>query len=127
MLIALLTILFLGGASPDSPVLDYIGDTKKNVATVIVDFERRENVSSTLKAAKKRTSEYSTAARPIAKQMEKALTLHVASETGMNAALDEYFSVRNAYNIDMINLRADLKEQVSREEWQALFGQPDEE
>ena len=124
MLIALLTILFLGG-SIDNPVLDYISDTRKKVETVVVDYERRKEVSSILKEMKKRTSEHSKAARPIAKQMEKALTLHVASETGMNAAWDEYFSVRNAYNIDMINLRADLKEQVSREEWQALFGQPD--
>jgi len=124
MLIALLTILFLGG-SIDNPVLDYIGETQKNLETVVVDFERRKEASSILKAMKKRTSEHSKAARPLAKRMEKALAVHDASEPDVNAAWDKYFAVRGSYNIDMINLRVDLKEQLSREEWQVLFGQPD--
>ena len=125
MLIALLTVLFLGGASIDNPVLNYIGETQKSLETVVVDFERRKEASSILKAMKKRTSEHSKTARPIAKRMKKALAVHDASEPGVNAAWDEYFAVRDSYNIDMVNLRVDLKEQLSREEWQVLFGQPD--
>ena len=124
MLIALFTILFFGG-SIDNPVLDLIGDTRKKVETVIVDDERRKEVSSILKAMKKRTSEHQKTARPIAKRMQKALAEHDTSEPGVSTAWDEYFAVRDSYNIDLINLRAELKEQLSREEWQVLFGQPD--
>ena len=46
MLVALLTILFLGGGA-DTAVLGTISDTRKLVKTVIVDDERRKEVTST--------------------------------------------------------------------------------
>ena len=125
MLIALITILFLGGSS-DSAVLDYIADTRKSVKTVIVDDERRKEVTNTLKAMKKRTSGRAKSARQVAKRLKSALADHDASEATINAAWDDYFAMTDAYNNDMIDLRFDLKEQLSREEWQELFSQPEE-
>ena len=53
MLIALLTILFLGGSS--TGMLDYIADTRDNVKEVMVKDERRNEALSTIKAMKKIT------------------------------------------------------------------------
>jgi hypothetical protein len=125
MLIALITILFLG-SSGDSAVLDYIADTRKSVKTVIVDDERRKEVTSTLKTMKNRTSGRAKSARQVAKQLKSALAEHDASEANINAAWDDYFAMTDAYNNDMIDLRFELKEQLSREEWQELFSQPEE-
>ena len=47
MLIALMTILFLGGGVQDS-VLDYIKETKAVVKEVVEDKSRRSEVNETL-------------------------------------------------------------------------------
>ena len=124
MLIALFAVLFLGGSIQDA-VLDYIADTGKSVKTVVVDDERRKRVTSTLKAMKKRTNERVKSAQQIAKRLKSALAEHDTRETSLNAAWDEYFTIIDAYNNDMIDLRFKLKEQLSREEWQELFNQPE--
>jgi len=125
MLIALFTILFLGGGA-DTAVLGTISDTRKSVKTVIVDDERRKEVTSTLKAMKKRTSAYGKSTKKIAKRIAGALAEHDGSEVGINAAWVDYFAMTDAYNDDLIELRFELKEQLTREEWRELFSQPEE-
>jgi hypothetical protein len=123
MLVALFTILFLGRGT-DSAEFDYISDTRKSVKTVVVDDERRKDATSTLKAIKKRSSAHGKSAKKTSKRIVSALAEHDGSEVDIKVALGEYFAMTDAYNIDMINLRFELKEQLTREEWQALFSQP---
>ena len=125
MLIALFTILFLGGGA-DTAVLGTISETRKLVKTVIVDDERRKEVTSTLKVMKKRTSAYGKSTKQIAKRIAGALAEHDGSEVVINAAWVDYFAMTDAYNDDLIELRFELKEQLTREEWRELFSQPEE-
>jgi len=54
MLIALITILFLGGAS--TGILDYIADTRDAVKQVMPKGEEQKAALTTLKAMKKRSN-----------------------------------------------------------------------
>ena len=58
MLIALITMLLLGGGS--TSVLNYIADTRDNVKIVIPKGETQNAALDTLKALKKRTSAHNT-------------------------------------------------------------------
>lgn len=70
MLIALLTILFLGGSS--TGMLDYIADTRDNVKEVMVKHERRNEALSTIKAMKKITKARNKQMKRASKQFRKA-------------------------------------------------------
>jgi len=122
MLITLITVLLLGG-SIDDALLDYVAETRTSVKSVITDDERRKDVTSTLNAMKKRVKQRSKAASQTIKQLKKALGDHEVGEQDIDAVYANYFAKTDLFNSDMIDLRFELREKLTREEWQALFGQ----
>jgi hypothetical protein len=119
MLIALFTILFLGG-SPTG-MLDFIADTQDEVKVVMEKDDRRKEALGTLKAMKKRANAHNKMVKRTSKEMNKTLSSDDVTDSDVDTIWDAYFSQRAAYNQDMLNLRYQLKGQMTREEWQQVF------
>ena len=118
MLIALFTILFLGG-STNTGMLDFIADSQDAVKEIIEDNDRREASLALLKEMKKRSNTRYKMVDRASKDMRGAL----ASGDVIDAIWEDYFDQRAAYNLDMLDLRDQLKSHMTPEEWQRVFGQ----
>jgi len=120
MLIALFTILLLGGGTTIKK--KNIGDAQDTVKIVMPKGDEQKAALSTLKAMKKRTTTLNKAAKQTAKEIDKAFGDHDTTAADLDDIWDGYFAAVDKYNHDMLNLRFELKESVSREEWQQVFG-----
>ena len=121
MLIALFTILFLGGS--DTGMLDFIADTQDIVKVVMEKDDRRKEVLATLKETKKRTNAYNKTVKGVSKDMSKILSSDDPTDADLDLSWDVYFASRANYNRDMLDLRFQLKDQMTREEWQQVFAE----
>ena len=121
MLIALVTILILGGSN--TGMLDFIGDTQDAVEVVMEKDDRRKEALNTLKAIKKRTNVHNKMIKGASKDLNNALADDAATETDIDVIWDAYFAQRADYNRDMLDLRYQLKDQMTREEWQQVFAE----
>jgi len=119
MLIALITILLLGGSN--TGMLDFIADTQDTVKVVMEKDDRRKEALGTLKAMKKRANAHNKMVKRTSKDMNKTLSSHDVTDSDVDTIWDAYFSQRAACNQDMLNLRYQLKDQMTREEWQEVF------
>ena len=125
MLIALITMLLLGGSS--TSVLNFIADTTDNVKIVMPKGEAQKAALGTLKAMKKRTSAHNKIVSKTAKEISKTLGDHEASVDDVQAIWATYYAEVHNRNSDMLDLRFELKEHISREEWQRVFDDADRE
>ena len=119
MLIALFTILLLGGSS--TGMLDYIADTQDTVKVVMEKDDRRKEALSIVKAMVKRTNAHNKMVKRASKDLNKTLSSAEATNTDIDPIWDAYFSQRATYNQDILDLRFQLKDQMTREEWQQVF------
>ncbi len=121
MLIALFTILILGGGS--TAILAFIADTQDTVKIVMVKDERQKEALSTLKAMKKRTNARNKQVKRATKDLNKALGNDDINAADIDAIWAGYFAEIDQYDHDMLDLRFQLKEQMTREEWQEVFSE----
>ena len=121
MLIALLTILFLGASS--TGMLDYIDDTRDNVKEVMVKDERRNEALGTLKAIKKITKARNKQVKRASKEFTKAFAGADSSEKVLDDIWAGYFAAIIQHDHKLLDLRFELKEQLTREEWEAIFSE----
>ncbi len=121
MLIALFTILILGGSN--TGMLDFIADTQDEVEVAMEKDDRRKEALSTLKAIKSRTEAHNKVVSGTSKDLNKSLADNDATEADIDTIWYRYFAQREAYNRDMLDLRFQLKDQMTREEWQQVFGE----
>ena len=121
MLIALITIMFLGGAS--NGILDYIADTSDTVKQVLPKGDEQKAVLGTLKAMKKSSNARNKQAKRAAKALDKAYADHAAAGAEADEIWAELFTEIGQYNNDMLDLRFELKEQISREDWEEIFSE----
>ena len=119
MLFALSAILFLGGSA--TGMLDFIADTQDAVKVVMEKDDRRKEALGTLKTMKKRADSHNKMVKRASKDMNKALSSDEVTEADIDTVWDAYFSQRAAYNQEMLDLRYQLKDQMTREEWQQVF------
>jgi len=119
MLIALFTILILGGSNTGT--LDFIADTQDQVKIVMEKDDRRKEALSTLKAIKKRTEAHNKVVKGTSKDLNKVLADSDVTEADIDTIWYRYFAQREAYNRDMLDLRFQLKDRMTREEWQQVF------
>ena len=121
MLIAIITILFLGGAS--TGVLDYIADTQDNIKQVMPKGDEQKAALATLKTMKKRSNARNKQAKRAAKALDKTYADHAAAGAEVDEIWAELFTEIGQYNSDMLDLRFELKEQISREDWEEIFSE----
>ncbi len=119
MLIALFTIMILGGSS--TAALAYIADTRDSVKIVMVKDDRQKEALSTLKAMKKRTNARNKHVTRASKDLNKVLGQDDINTADIDAIWAGYFAEIDQYDHDMLDLRWELKEHINREEWQEIF------
>ena len=121
MLIAIFTILFLGGSS--TGLLEYIGETEDNIKVVMEKDDRRKAALGNVKDMQKRTKARNKQVKKAQKELSKTLANHDVTMADIDAVWDIYFVEVETYNKDMLELRFELRDRLTREEWQAVFAE----
>ena len=119
MLIALITILFLGGSS--TGMLDFIAASEDSVKIEVEDDDRRKNALAAVKELKKRTKARNKQVNRFRKDLAAVLRSEAVSDSDIDLVWDEYFSEIEDYNQDVLNLRFELLDHLTRDEWQRVF------
>lgn len=119
MLIALITILLLGGG--DTGMLDFIANTQDEVKVVMEKDDRQKEVLATLKTMEKLTDGHNKMVKGASKDLSNALSNAEVTDAEVDTVWDAYFSQRADYNQEMLDLRFQLKDQMTREEWNEVF------
>ncbi len=120
MLTALMIILFFGGGNTAIFLYD-LNDLKKQVKTVVTEDPGRSEALNVVKAMKNRTKEQTKLIKSTANELDAALEEHAVPDTELDAIYDGYMLGVTAYHRDLIDLRFELKEHVSREQWAIIF------
>lgn len=120
MLVALLTLLFLGGGD-SSVMFGFIAETHDMAKTVIADDGRRDRALDLLNSMKKRTKAFDKNVKKSAKSLGKVWLRHGGDPAEVEAIWQEYFAEVDQYNEEMLDLRYEMTGHVTREEWQAIF------
>jgi hypothetical protein len=123
MITALIISMLFGGGS--TAMLGYIANAQDSVKIVMVKDERRKQALSTLKTMKKRTNARNKEVRRATKNLNKALDQDNISASDIDAIWGEYFAEIDQYDNDMLDLRFELKDHISREEWKEIFPVPE--
>jgi thioredoxin reductase len=119
MLIALIVGMLLGGGS--SGIMAYVADARADVKTVVEDKTRRGEALAILKRMKKRAGALHKQAGKSGKALNKALKSRAVPDADVEAIWSAHFERVDQFNADMIDLRFELREQLTREEWRQLF------
>ena len=120
MLIALFTIFVLGGGGSFGPMV-FIDEAMDNTKTVIVDKDRQKEVKASLKAMKDRSKDYVSTVRDAIKGLTPTSNPHDTNAEELDAFWAEIFEQNARYTSDIIDMRFELRDQLSREEWEAMF------
>ncbi len=119
MLTAIIISLLFGGSS--TAMLGYLADAQDTVKIVMITGDRQKAALSTLKAMKKRTNARNKQVRRAMKDLNKALGQDDISTADIDAIWAGYFAEVDQYKDDILDLRWELKAQINREEWEAIF------
>lgn len=95
--------------------------TRGDLNEIVADEGRRSEADDTLKAMASLTKERNKTAKRHLERLRDDLAMHDANQDDLDAIFDEYLVSLNAYNEDMIDFRFQLKDQLTREEWENLF------
>jgi len=119
MLIALFTILFLSG-DPSWLLID-ISATQDSIKLVMPKNDERKAAQGVLKKMEKATKAQNKVVGKSAKQLSKALADHDFEAGEIDRMWSEYHETRASFQMQLIDLRFELKEYVNREEWLEIF------
>ena len=119
----LLTSLAACGGGEAVGAMQYFDIAQSNLELAIVDEDRRSAVAETLAAFELRTKQHGKAVSELAGNLRKGLKGRDVSAAELDTLWDRYFELRAGYDRDAIDLRFKLRDQVSREEWEALFAE----
>ena len=122
MLVALFGLLFLGGGI-DTYLEQRLDTLEKSAKTEVVDVERRDDAEAVLKEMQKRLKARAKGVDKGRDALGDLIKDHDATDAELEAVWDGVIAEVDSFNRDMIALRFDLKEHVTREEWAQLFPQ----
>ena len=120
MLIALYTIFFLGGGGTFGP-MDFIDEALDNTKSAIVDDDRRKEATASLKTMKARTKQHKKAIKGLSKELGSSMSEHEVANEEIDAFWDHFFDLNSEYTRDIVEIRFELRDQVTREEWELMF------
>jgi hypothetical protein len=120
MLTTLIIVLLLGGSITTS-LLDNIADGRDEAKAVIVEDGRRKDVLDTFKKLRKRTEVQQEQVKSSGKQLASVLASADLQSADTDKAWWTYFERVDVYNADMLDLRYELREQLTRDEWELIF------
>jgi len=120
MLIALFTILLLGGGGSSS-LLDFISDTGDQVKIVVEDKERQKEALKIVKAAKQRFSARGKAFGSLSKRIKAVMKSGEYTRQDIDDAWYRFFAINDQYSREIVELRFQLRDKLTREEWERIF------
>ena len=120
MIVALLSLLFLGGGS-GSEILAVLHDTKAEVKEVVVDDERKKAALATLKSMKARSKKLGKETKKLTKELDKVFKQDDPDVDDVDEIWGRHFEEVDRYNRDMIELRFELRAALTQEEWETIF------
>ena len=120
MLITLFTILLLGGSSTTG-LLDFIGDARDEAKVVIADDDRRAEALGNFKTIKKLTESRNKQVKNSAKELSTVLASPELYDADIDKAWFVYFETVENHNAEILDLRYELQEHITREEWEQIF------
>jgi hypothetical protein len=119
MLIALITILLLGGTP--SALLVEISDIDDSIKLVMPKNDERKAALGVLKQMEKAVKAQNKQVGKSSKQLSKSLSDHDFDDSEIDQMWSEYHEARGNFQLEMIDLRFELKDHISREEWAEIF------
>ncbi len=120
MLAALVAYFLLGGGGATGPML-YLEVAVDNIDAAIVDGTRRDQARVTMNAMIDRTEDHHKTVAAMRKELSEVLADYGSDKDKIDQSWATYFELDDQYGKDIIDLRFGLRDQLSREEWQALF------
>ncbi len=120
MLVALYTIFFLGGGFSFA-ISDLLDDIEQTTKTVVVNDEQKKEALGTIKAMKTLLKDHQKSIGEISKPMGKELAENPLRNAEVDKLWDQYIDLSSDIMRDMVELRFQLKDQLSREEWEQVF------
>jgi len=120
MLIALLTVMLLGGGSYD--LSTFIAEGQENIESAVEDPKRRRSALDILAAMEKSMASHSDETTALIERTQKAFS---EDKVWSAEELDQLFAEARLLKADQaqrfIELRLELKEALTGEEWAAAF------
>ena len=121
MLVTILTILFFAGGSSSMGLLYDFGDMKKLVKTHVVDEERRDAALDVVKEFKARGKAENKNISALSKRVKKSLADNEGVDSQTQYLGGEFLDSTRVYYKDLLDLRFELHQHVTREEWSAFY------
>ena len=122
MLIAtLIALLFLGSGA--NMMLDGIDQTKDNIKAAIVDESTRKAALDIVKKLEDTAKDYAKADSKDEKELLKLIQQYETTTAEVQNNLDASFQQRLQYQQEMLAIRVELKDKLSREQWDKVFAE----
>lgn len=122
MIAALLAVLFLGGSSFFAlEAIDVYQDRAKDA---IVDVDRRSQADDIFDQMKDAADSVSDAAKVAIDKLDDLASAKDVDRPDVDAAVADYWKQLQDGHRSLIDNRFELKEVVTRDEWEAIFGNP---
>jgi hypothetical protein len=121
MLVTLITIFILGGGSGLSGFIYDLGDVKKEIKTVVTDPDRQAGALEIIKDAKSSTKALGKSLKNFSKELDGKLDDPDLSAAELNTIWDGFMEEVAGYHEYFIDQRFELRDQLSKEEWNAIF------
>lgn len=120
MLIAtLIALLFLGSGA--NMMLDGIDQTKDNIKAAIVEESTRKAALDIVDKLEDTAKDYAKADSEDEKELLKLIQQYETTTAELQNNLDASFQQRIQYQQEMLALRFELKDKLSREQWDKVF------
>ena len=119
MIVALLTLLLLGGGS--TYLLETIDFYQDRAEDVIPEGDRQKQAKAVFDAMEDSTDRRHDMIEDVAEQLDKLLQDKDVADADLDAVLEQYRDGIVTYYEEMLDHRFELKDHVTREEWQQIF------
>ena len=122
MLIAtLIALLFLGSGA--NMMLDGIDQTKDNIKAAIVDESTRKAALDIVKKLEDTAKDYAKADSEDEKELLKLIQQYETTTADLQKNMDASYEKRIQFQQEMLALRFELKDKLSREQWDKVFAE----
>jgi ABC-type transporter Mla subunit MlaD len=122
MIVGLIALLFLGGDA--HPLLAYVDAYQDRLEAVVTDEGRLDQATKVFKEFSDRTKDRDKEVSKTAKQLGKTIGAKNPTAAEIDAVWDQYYQDVDAFHSVVVDTRTELKQYVTRDEWQAIYGPP---
>ena len=120
MLVALFTLLFLGGGGGADLLINF-DQIRQNAKTEITDDDRRDAALDVFKAVESDRKDFSKQLQEHAKAIGKLYEDPTASAAAADAIWDDFYGYMEAHHVQLLDRREELQAHITPSEWSAIF------